>query len=326
MHTFLNRNIISFALVAASAVLLHVQAAEDYPTRPIRMLVGFSAGGATDAQARLVAQTLSERLGQSVIVENRPGAGGSIAAGAVAKSAPDGYTLLYSSAALTINSALYKKLPFDPIADFAPITRVASTLSALVVHPSIPARTAAEFIKYVKANPGVVTMGSPGVGSSGYMSQLQFNTMAEIQVNHVPYKGTNDLIRDMLSGQIKSSVDAATVYLPYIKEGKLLALCVGELKRSSLLPGVPTCDESGLPGYVVRSWGGILAPAGTPKPVLDKLSKEISEVLKNPSLVQKINAGGAQVVGTPPEEFAAMIKQDVEIFEDLVKRAGIEKQ
>ncbi|WP_431777759.1 Bug family tripartite tricarboxylate transporter substrate binding protein [Ottowia caeni] len=255
MHTFLNRNIISFALVAASAVLLHVQAAEDYPTRPIRMLVGFSAGGATDAQARLVAQTLSERLGQSVIVENRPGAGGSIAAGAVAKSAPDGYTLLYSSAALTINSALYKKLPFDPIADFAPITRVASTLSALVVHPSIPARTAAEFIKYVKANPGVVTMGSPGVGSSGYMSQLQFNTMAEIQVNHVPYKGTNDLIRDMLSGQIKSSVDAATVYLPYIKEGKLLALCVGELKRSSLLPGVPTCDESGLPGYVVRSWG-----------------------------------------------------------------------
>ena len=223
-------------MLALCALASHGQAqtSEDFPTRPIRMLVGFSAGGATDVQARLIAQLLSERLGQTVIIENRPGAGGSIASGAVAKAQPDGYTLLYTSAALAINSALYSKLPFDPVADFSPIGTTTKTLNALVVHPSVPARTTADFIKYVKASPGTVSMGSPGIGSSGHMAQVQFNTMAGIVVNQVPYKGTNDVVRDIVSGQIKATVDAATVYLPYLKDGALLALCVGDTTRAAL--------------------------------------------------------------------------------------------
>jgi tripartite-type tricarboxylate transporter receptor subunit TctC len=320
------RKLILLLGVCAFASQIQANAAEDFPVRPIRMLVGFSAGGATDVQARLIAQLLSERLGQTVIIENRPGAGGSIAAGAVAKAQPDGYTLLYTSAALAINSALYNKLPFDPVADFSPIGSTTKTLNALVVHPSVPARTTADFIKHVKASPGTVSMGSPGIGSSGHMAQVQFNTMAGIVVNQVPYKGTNDVVRDIVSGQIKATVDAATVYLPYLKDGALLALCVGDTTRAALLPNVPTCDESGLSGYSVRSWQGILAPARTPKPVVDKLGKELAEVLKNPGLIQKLQASGARVMANSPEDFAAQIRQDVTAFNELVKAAGIEKQ
>ena len=317
-----------FFLLALCALTSHSQAqtAEDFPTRPIRMLVGFSAGGATDVQARLIAQLLSERLGQTVIIENRPGAGGSIASGAVAKAQPDGYTLLYTSAALAINSALYSKLPFDPVADFSPIGTTTKTLNALVVHPSVPARTTADFIKYVKASPGTVSMGSPGIGSSGHMAQVQFNTMAGIVVNQVPYKGTNDVVRDIVSGQIKATVDAATVYLPYLKDGALLALCVGDTTRAALMPNVPTCDESGLSGYSVRSWQGILAPARTPKPIVEKLGRELAEVLKNPGLIQKLQASGARVMPNSPDEFATLVRQDVKAFDELAKAAGIEKQ
>lgn len=320
------RKLILLLAIGAFASLNQAHASEDFPTRPIRMLVGFSAGGATDVQARLIAQLLSERLGQTVIIENRPGAGGSIASGAVAKSPPDGYTLLYTSAALAINSALYSKLPFDPVTDFSPIGTTTKTLNALVVHPSVPARTTADFINYVKTSPGTVSMGSPGIGSSGHMAQVQFNTMAGIVVNQVPYKGTNDVVRDIVSGQIKATVDAATVYLPYLKDGALLALCVGDTTRAALLPNVPTCDESGLSGYSVRSWQGILAPARTPKPIVDKLSKELAEVLKNPRLIQKLQASGARVMANSPVEFATLIRQDVAAFDALVKAAGIEKQ
>lgn len=315
-------------MLALCALASHGQAqtSEDFPTRPIRMLVGFSAGGATDVQARLIAQLLSERLGQTVIIENRPGAGGSIASGAVAKAQPDGYTLLYTSAALAINSALYSKLPFDPVADFSPIGTTTKTLNALVVHPSVPARTTADFIKYVKASPGTVSMGSPGIGSSGHMAQVQFNTMAGIVVNQVPYKGTNDVVRDIVSGQIKATVDAATVYLPYLKDGALLALCVGDTTRAALMPNVPTCDESGLSGYSVRSWQGILAPARTPKPIVEKLGRELAEVLKNPGLIQKLQASGARVMPNSPDEFATLVRQDVKAFDELAKAAGIEKQ
>lgn len=315
-------------MLALCALASHGQAqtSEDFPTRPIRMLVGFSAGGATDVQARLIAQLLSERLGQTVIIENRPGAGGSIASGAVAKARPDGYTLLYTSAALAINSALYSKLPFDPVADFSPIGTTTKTLNALVVHPSVPARTTADFIKYVKASPGTVSMGSPGIGSSGHMAQVQFNTMAGIVVNQVPYKGTNDVVRDIVSGQIKATVDAATVYLPYLKDGALLALCVGDTTRAALMPNVPTCDESGLSGYSVRSWQGILAPARTPKPIVEKLGRELAEVLKNPGLIQKLQASGARVMPNSPDEFATLVRQDVKAFDELAKAAGIEKQ
>lgn len=312
--------------VSAFSSYSQAQASEDFPTRPIRMLVGFSAGGATDVQARLIAQQLSDRLGQPVIVENRPGAGGSIASGAVAKSSPDGYTLLYTSAALAINSALYSKLPFDPVADFSPIGTTTKTLNALVVHPSVPARNTADFIKYVKANPGKLSMGSPGIGSSGHMAQVQFNSMAGIAVNQVPYKGTNDVVRDIIPGQIKATLDSAMVYLPYVKEGALLALCVGDTNRSALLPNVPTCDESGLSGYSVRSWQGILAPARTPRSVVEKLGKELAEALKNPGLIQKLQATGASVLTNSPDEFATLVRQDVKAFDDLVKAAGIEKQ
>lgn len=302
------------------------KAADEFPTRPLRMMVGFSAGGATDISARLVAQRLSERLGQSVVVENRPGAGGSIAAGLVAKAAPDGYTLLYTSSAHAINAALYKRLPFDPVADFTPLSTTATTLNALIINPAIPARNAADFVKYAKANPGSISMASTGVGSSSHMGQLHFNSVAGIQVNHIPYKGTNEVVRDMIAGEVKATVDAVTAYLPYLKSGQLIALCVGDMKRGALLPDVPTCDESGVRGYAVRSWQGVLTSAKVPKPVADKLSREINAVLRMPSTVQQMQAAGSRPLGSTPEEFEAIVRQDIGIFNELVNLAGIERQ
>ncbi|WP_296560823.1 tripartite tricarboxylate transporter substrate binding protein [Pigmentiphaga sp.] len=314
------------ALVGGLAFAPGAGAADDYPNRPIRMLVGFSAGGATDLSARMIALHLSERLGQSVVVENRPGAGGSIAASAVAKAPADGYTILYTSAAHAINAALYKSLPFDPVADFQPITTVTTTLNALIAHPSLPARGAAEFIAYAKANPGGVSMASTGIGSSSHMAQVLFTSMAGITVNHVPYKGTGEAIRDIVSGEIKVTIDAVTAYLPYLRNGSLKVVCLGDVRRSALLPDAPTCDETGLPGYAVRSWQGVLTTANVPRPIVDRLNREINAILKSPETIRQMQAAGARPLGGTPEEYAAIIKQDIAKLKELVSLAGIQPQ
>ncbi|MGD9944177.1 MAG: Bug family tripartite tricarboxylate transporter substrate binding protein [Burkholderiaceae bacterium] len=329
MKQLARRPILSAAVLGVLGMLAgpaQAQSADDYPNRQIRILVGFSAGGATDLSARLIARKLSERLGQSVVVENRPGAGGSIAANMVAKAPADGYTLLYTSSSLAINAALYKTLPFNPVTDFQPISTVVTTLNLLMAHPSVPARSAKEFIDYVKANPGQVSMATPGVGSSGHMAQVLFTSTADIKVNHVFYKGTNDALRDLASGEVKSTVDAVTAYLPFLKNGSIKAICVGDVKRGQLLPDVPTCDESGLPGYAVRSWQGVLTTAQVPRPIVDRLNREINAILKSPDTIQHMQAGGARPLGGTPEEYATMIEQDIAKLNELVTIAGIPRQ
>jgi len=327
MKTRLRYSKFILTLLTGITVSAHANAADDYPSRSIRMLVGFSAGGATDLSARMIAQFLSQRLGQSVVVENRPGAGGSIAAAAVAKAPNDGYTLLYTSSAHAINAALYKTLPFDPISDFQPITTVTTTLNALLVNSSLPAHNAKEFIAYAKKNSGELNMASTGIGSSSHMAQVQFMNMADIQVRHIPYKGTANILRDIMSGEVNATIDAVTAYLPYLKnDSNLRVVCLGDVRRSALLPDAPTCDESGLPGYSVRSWQGILTSAQVPASIVDKLNREINSVLASPKVIEHMQAAGARPLGSTPDEFKQAISEDIIKFKELVQSAGIQPQ
>ncbi|MBL8382473.1 MAG: tripartite tricarboxylate transporter substrate binding protein, partial [Burkholderiales bacterium] len=246
-------------------------AADDYPARPIRMVVGFAAGGATDLFARIIGQKLADRLGQQVNVDNRTGAGGSLGTDIVAKAPPDGYTLLMVSASHAINLSLYKSLPFDPVADFDPICTAVATSNVLAVHPSLPASTLAEFLALARAKPGGINLASAGTGSSSHLAGELFKSMAGITLVHVPYKGTADALRDLLSGQVQATVDALPALLPHINRGTLRALGVGDARRIALLPNVPTIAEGGVPGYEVFAWTGVVAPAKTPRPVIDKL-------------------------------------------------------
>ncbi len=317
----------ALGVFACLAAVGNSNATETYPNRSIRMIVGFSAGGATDLSARLIAQHLSQRLGQAVVVENRPGAGGSIAASAVAKAPADGYTLLYTSSAHAINAALYKTLPFDAVADFEPISTSTTTLNALIVNASLPVHNAKDFITYAKENPDEINMASTGIGSSSHMGQLQFTSMADIQVSHIPYKGTGEIVRDIISGEVDSTIDAVTAYLPYLKDkNNLRVACLGDVKRSALLPDVPTCDESGLPGYAVRSWQGVLAPAKVPAEIIQKLNSELSAVLESPEVIHRMQMAGARPLGSASEDFKAMIERDIEIFKELVQSAGLQPQ
>ncbi|MEO6748869.1 MAG: tripartite tricarboxylate transporter substrate binding protein, partial [Casimicrobiaceae bacterium] len=240
-----------FVLIGWLCVLQPTHAADGYPNRPIKLYVGFAAGGATDLVARIVAQNLSARLGQQVVVENRAGAGGVVATGLVAKAAPDGYSLVMVSASHAINVSLQKHLPYDAIADFAPVSLVAAITNVLVVNPSLPAKSVAEYIALAKARPGAINFSSAGVGSSSHLAGELFKNMAGIDIRHVPYKGTADAVRDLISGQVQSTVDSVSALLPYIRNGQLRVLGVGDAQRSVLLPDVPTIAEAGLPGYEV---------------------------------------------------------------------------
>jgi len=324
-HATLSRRIIG--LVAAGLLCMPgAQAIARYPDHPIRVIVGFSAGGATDIIARMVGQGLSKRLGQAVVIENKPGAGGTIATGYVAKAPPDGYTLLFTSASHAINAMLYKSLPFDPVKDFEPVVPAASTLNILAVNPSMPVHSVQEFIAYARAHPGKVTMASAGVGSSSHLAGVLFNTMADIKVTHVPYKGTADALRDLAAGEVDSTVDSVSAYLPYLKNGSLRALGVGDLQRNPLLPEVPTIDASGLKGYEVNAWVGILAPARTPRAIVDLLNQQVNDILKSPDVVRQLRSLGSRPLGGTPDQYAALIKHDIEMYARLIKVAGIPRQ
>lgn len=302
------------------------QAATRYPDHTIRLIVGFSAGGATDIIARMVGQKLSQRLGQPIVVENKPGAGGTIATGYVAKAPADGYTLLFTSASHAINATLYKSLPYDSIKDFEPVVPVASTLNVLAVNPSMPAHSVKEFIAYARAHPGKVTMASGGVGSSSHLAGVLFNNMAGIKVTHVPYKGTADSLRDLAAGEVLSTVDSVSAYLPYFRNGSLRALGVGDLKRNPVLPDVPTIDESGLKGYEVNAWVGILAPARVPRSDVALLNREVNEILKSPDVVRQLQRMGSRPLGGSPEAYATLIRHDIDKFARLIELAGIPRQ
>jgi tripartite-type tricarboxylate transporter receptor subunit TctC len=294
-----------------------------YPAKPVRIVVPSSPGGGTDILSRLVAQKLSENLGQQFIVENRPGAGQMIGIESVARAAPDGYTVLMAASAIVINQVLYKKISYDTLRDLAPVTLGASLPNILVVHPALPVRSVRELVALAKAHPGQLNYSSAGNGTSPHMSMELFRTMAGIAINHIPYKGTGPATTDLLAGQVQLSMPNMLTALPHIKAGKLRALGVTSGKRAAGQPDIPTIAESGVPGYEAIQWYGLLAPAGTPREIVNKLQAETAKVLLLPEMKERLSADGAEAVGNRPDEFTAYIRAELVKWDKVVKSAGI---
>jgi tripartite-type tricarboxylate transporter receptor subunit TctC len=320
----MNHRAIRGALAAAALALLAAGAqAQTYPTKPIRWIVPFPPGGSTDLLARIVGQKLTESWGQTVVVENRGGAGGTLGAGEAARANADGYTLLMGAIHHTIATSAYPKLPYDFQRDFAPITVVAIVPNVLVVNPSIPAKTVPELIAYAKANPGKLTYGSAGMGTAHHLIGEVFNSRAGVSILHVPYKGSAPAVSDLIGGQVSIMYDTVASCLPHVKAGKLRALAVATAKRSSALPEVPTIAEAALPGFEVTTWFGALAPAKTPKELVTKLNAEIVKILAMPDVRKRLLDAGAEPVGNTPEQMAAQIKRETEEYAKVVRQAKI---
>ncbi|MBP3980133.1 MULTISPECIES: Bug family tripartite tricarboxylate transporter substrate binding protein [unclassified Acidovorax] len=311
------------SLAAGAATLPGAAFAQAYPTKPISIVVPFSAGGTTDILARLVGQYLSTELGQPVVVDNKAGAGGNIGGQYAARAAADGYTLFMGTVGThAINASLYKKMPFDPIKDFAPLTRVANVPNLLVANPQQPFKTVPEMIAYAKANPGKINFGSPGNGASPHLSGELFKSLAKVDLTHIPYKGSAPAVTDLLGNQIAIMFDNLPSVIPHVRSGKLRAIAISTAKRSPELPDVPTIAEAGVPGYEAMSWFGMFAPAATPKPVLDKLSAALAKVLANPEVKKKIADQGGESVNETPAQFAAFIKSESTKWGKVVKESG----
>ena len=316
-----------FAGIVACANLSAFDAlAQSYPVKPIRMIVGFAAGGATDATARMVAQKLSEHLGQPVVVENRTGAGGSIATERVAKSPADGYTLLLMPASGPIDSVLRAKLPYDLERDFAPVSLVVIGPYVLVVHPSVPARNVKELIALARSQPGKLSYGSAGVGSSAHLANELFNSMAKVSIVHVPYKGGAESVIANAAGEVDLNFASINTALPLLEAGKLRPLAVTSAKRSSLMPSIPTLDESGLPGYDRTGWWGVLAPAGVPKDIIAQLNAAIAKAVNTPEMKESLNKLGFEPQTSTPEQFAALIRSEIAQNATLIKTAGVKAE
>jgi tripartite-type tricarboxylate transporter receptor subunit TctC len=308
------------ALVLASPVSL---AADEYPARAVRMVVPFAPGGGTDVVGRILAQQLSQRLGQSFVVENKPAGSGIVGADFVAKSQGDGYTLLFAFSSLSSSAKLISHLPYDPIADFAPVVLATTSPLVMFLHPSVPATSVKEFIAYAKANPGKLNYGSSGPGSSPHLATELFMSMAGIQMTHIPYKGIAPAITAQLANEVQMSLTPIAVGMPHAKAGRLRALASAGLKRSSAIPDVPTIDESGLPGFEVVGWWGMLAPAKTPRPIVLLLNREVRAALDNPEVRKSLVDQGMDPSGGSPEEFGTLIRADMEKWGDVGKRLGV---
>jgi tripartite-type tricarboxylate transporter receptor subunit TctC len=292
------------------------------PERPLRLLVGFAAGGSTDVTARLVAQALGERLGQPVVVENRPGAGGNIAAEAAARSAPDGHTLLMgTSGVLAANPALYRSVPFDSLRDFAPISQVAFIPNLVVVHPELPVRDLAGLVAHARANPGKVHYGSAGTGTSLHLAAALLAARAGIELVHVPYRGGAPAATDLLSGKIQMTASPLVEVVAQVQAGRLRPLAVTTAARSALLPEVPTVAET-IPGFEVALWNGLLAPAGTPPAAIGKIAAETAAALRSPEMRRKLAEQGSEPVGSAPEAFAAFIRAEIPKWTEIVRICG----
>jgi tripartite-type tricarboxylate transporter receptor subunit TctC len=310
------------ALTCAIACSAAAHAQAPWPTKPIRILVGYAPGGSTDVTARIIAQALSERLGQPVIIENRPGAAGNIAAEAAAKADPDGYTITMStSSTFATNPSLYKSLPFDVQSDFAPIALTAFIPNLLVVNPSVPASTVTELIAYLKANPDKVNFGSSGNGSSQHISAALFNSMAGVQMAHISYRGGAPAVTDLLGGQVQVIFAPLVEVLQQVRAEKLRALGITTATRSPQLPDVPTIAET-LPGYEVRLWNGLLAPAKTPPEVIDRLNRATIDALRSSEVKAKLAEQGSEPVGNSPAEFRAFIANELVKWKRLVEVSG----
>jgi tripartite-type tricarboxylate transporter receptor subunit TctC len=301
--------------------------AQSYPSKPIKFIVPYPPGGPLDTVARLTGQKLSERLGQPVIVENKPGAGGNLGADFVAKSPADGYTILMGAVAThAINPTLYKKIPYDAQKDFQPVTLLVSTPNVLVVNPSVKASNVKEFIALAKAEPNKLNFGSGSNGSAGHLAGELFKSMAGVEMTHVPYKGGAPATTDLIAGQIQLMFDNLANVMPNIKSGKLRALAVTTEKRSAFAPDLPTIAESGLTGFDISTWFGIFVPAGTPKEIVTKLNEEFNRAIREPAMKEKLDAMGAEAVGattgTTPEAFAIFIKSEAAKYAGVIKKSG----
>lgn len=315
-------NKLKIAAVLALAGMSCVAQAQ-YPNKPIKMVVPFPAGGTTDIMARAMAAELQKSFGQAVIVENKAGAGGNIGSDYVAKAAPDGYTLLMGTVGThAINVSLYPKMPYDAVKDFSPVSLVAAVPNVLTAAPSLPINSVKDLIDAAKKDPNKITFASSGSGTSIHLSGELFKQLAGVQMTHVPYKGSSAALPDLMSGQVDVMFDNAPSVMPHIKGGKLKAIAVTSSKRSPALPNVPTIAESGLPAFEASSWFGVLAPAGTPKDIVDKLSQAIVKSLQTAEIKDRLASQGADAVGNTPEQFAAHIKSEIDKWAKVVKASG----
>jgi len=298
--------------------------AQNYPNKPIRLIVPFPPGGGNDVIARLIAQKLSDRFGQQVVVDNKAGANGIVGLQALMQSPADGYTLAVAAAGpMAVNPSLYDKLPYDPTKDFSPITNLVNYPLLLVVHPSVPVKTTLDLVNLAKAKPKQLFFASPGSGNSGHLAGELFNTMAQVQTVHVPYKGQGPALADLLTGQVQMLYSSIPSVLPQVRSGQLNALAVGSAKRLPSLPDIPTLAETGVPGYEAYSWVGIVAPAKTPKAIVTRLNQEIVDILKQKDVAEKLNQQGALPVGDTPEQFGAYIKAEIDKWGAVVRAANI---
>lgn len=317
--------------VALCATLLlaltqtHVQAqAQTFPSRTVRIIVPSTPGGAADLVARLMAQQMAESFGQPVIVENRPGAGNIIGTDALAKAAPDGHTLLLAINNHAINASLYKKLPYDPVRDFVAVSLVVSTPHMLLVHPSVPARSVQELIALARVQPGKINYASAGNGTAAHFAAEQFKLAAKVDLTHVPYKGLAGAMNDTLAGTVQVIFPSPLTAMPQVRAGKLVALAVTSPQRSRAMPELPTMQESGVPGYVFDSWYGLLAPRGTPEPVLARLHQAVVQALQSKELLARLSTEAAEPVGSTPQQFTQYLSDEVEKYARLVKELGLQ--
>ncbi len=331
MNTRNRRKLMAAAAWTALAVLsgasAQATAQDNFPSRQMRIIVPFAPGGATDMLARLLAQKMGESFNQSVIVENKPGAGGNIGAEAGAKAPPDGYTLTLAAAGfMAVNPSVYSKLGYDSVKDFQPISLLVNAPLLFVVHPKVQANSVREFISFARANPGKITIGNGGTGTAQHLGGEFFTSTADIKVVHVPYKGSAPATSDLLGGVFDAQFDNMVTLIPHVKAGKLRALGVSSAKRVPLLPDVPTIAESALPGFETGTWYGVVAPAGTPRPVVDKLNREVLRILALPDVQERLASQGLEPAGNSPADFATMIRAEIAKYAKIVKAAGIKAE
>ncbi len=301
-------------------------AAQDYPSKPVRIIVPFAPGGGTDLSARIIAQKLSESLAANFVVENRPGAAGIVGTETVAKSKPDGYTMLVVSSSHAMNPAMYEKLPYDTARDFAPISLLLSGPTLVVAHPSLPAKNARELIALAKARPGTLTFASAGHGTPPHMAGELFKALAKIDILHIPYKGNGPAYTDLMAGQVSLMFPNIATSMPYVRTGRMRAIGVGSKQRSAIAPEIPTINESGLPGYEMSSWFGLLAPAGTPAGVVTRLQQEITRIFKQADVREKLLAQGVEPVGSSPQEFMAFLAAETTQWAKIIKSSGLKPE
>jgi tripartite-type tricarboxylate transporter receptor subunit TctC len=310
------------ALAACTLLWAGGLGAQTYPAKAVRIVIPFAPGGGSDIVGRILAQKLTELWGQQVVIDNRPGGGGNIGAVVVARAPADGYTLFFANANHTINPSLYKSLQYDADKDFAPTSLVAIVTNVLAVHPSVPARNVRELVALAKSRPGELNFASPGSGTSSHLAGELFRTMAGIQVVHIPYKGAAPAVTDLLGGQVSFTITSVLSVMPHVKAGKLRALGVTTAKRASALPELPTIAESGLPGFEVSNWYGILAPAGTARPAIDRIAADLARTIQVRDIAEKFSAQGAEPTSNTPEQFATYIRSEITKWSRVVQASG----